>query len=79
MRLGDSDLVRENDHADVAEDRPDVDQPPQSARGTREALIRVATLLRKVTNDGSPGAGRDTQSMAFFSTAVIVRLHTTSR
>src|SRR5262249_10249937 len=45
--------------------------PLEPPRAPGEALISVATLLRKATNDGSPGAGRDTQSMAFFSTAVL--------
>ena len=52
-----------------------MDQPSQTAEGAGEALIRVAALLRKATNDGSPGAGRDTQSMAFFSTAVMELLY----
>jgi len=29
----------------------------------------VASLPRKAARDGSPGAGRDTQSMTFFRTA----------
>ena len=37
MHLGDSDFVWENNHADVAEDRPDVDQPSQTAKGAGEA------------------------------------------
>ena len=49
--------------------------PLKPPRAPGEALIRVATLLRKATNDGSPGAGRETQSMAFFSTAVIELLY----
>src|SRR6516162_11039670 len=31
--LGDRDLLRQNDDADVAEDRPDVDQSSQTAKG----------------------------------------------
>src|SRR5262245_10088939 len=33
VRLGDGELVRQDDHADVAEDRPDVDQPSQTSQG----------------------------------------------
>ena len=74
MRLGDSDLVWENDHADVAEDRPDVDQPSQTAKGPGEALIRVATYSEG--HQGSLARSRpQTQSMAFFSTAVMELLY----
>src|SRR5262245_26402717 len=33
VRLGYGELVRQDDHADVAEDRPDVDQPSQTSQG----------------------------------------------
>ena len=34
VRLGDGDLVRQNDYADAAEDRPNVEQRSQTAKGT---------------------------------------------
>src|SRR5262249_52238515 len=34
VRLGDGDLVRQNDYADAAEDRADVEQPSQTAKAT---------------------------------------------
>src|SRR5262249_8622260 len=47
-------------------------RPP---RAPGDALIRVATLPLNATRGGSPGAGRDAQSMAFFRTAVMELLY----
>ena len=74
-----SDLVRENNHADVAEDRPDVDQPSQTTKGARESVISVATLPRKAANDDLPGAGRDSQSIDRSSTAAADHGHDSRR
>src|SRR5262249_30678637 len=49
--------------------------PLRPPRAPGEALIRVATLPLKATRDGSPRAGRDTQSMTFFRTAVMELLY----
>ena len=46
---------------------------PPSAPG--DAAISEATLPTKHANGGSPTTGRDAQSMAFFSTAVMELLY----
>ena len=74
--LGDGDLVRQHQHADVAEDRPHVDQAAEAAEpaGRRAhqrrhfALVAPRAALR-------PAPGRETQSIVFFNSGVIELLY----
>ena len=73
--LGYGGLIGQHHDADIAEDGTQMDQTAKPTKVAGRGTHQNGGLPFERQRDGSLGTGRDTQSMAFFKTAVIELLY----